>query len=204
MSRPSPTASPERAGKGGRRASPAGPANERRRDADGEAARKGVCARAPAWLHRAREVGERTPPRAREQVWGARSRRARPPPPLPPPPAPRPDPSSRVPHLHAARGSRVCARGGRPGRRVGRGGGEGARPRTARARAAAPPHGAAPEAPPTPPTRSDPRPLGTKGRSRPRLPSPRPRGPRAGSHPRTHDSQVETPSLPHRAQSGAP
>lgn len=205
---PRPPPAPNVRGEKGGRARPAGPANERRRAASsGEAARKGVCARAPGWLHRAREVGERTPPRAREQeqVWG-RAPGAR----GPLLPSLRSPPPARTPPLGylicmPPGGSRVCACGGRPGRRVGRGGGEGARPLTARARAAAPPHGAALEAPPTAPSppRSDPRPLRTKGRSRPRLPSPRPRWPRAESNPRTHDNQVETPSLPRNAPSGA-
>lgn len=206
VSRPSPTASPERAGEmagggGGRRAlqgrrmSGAGPQPARPPG-------KGVCARArlapPGARGRRAHGAQSAGAGAGAGVGGALPARAAPSSP-PSAPAPRPDPSSRVPHLHAAGGSRVCACGGRPGRRVGRGGGEGARPLTARARATAPPHGAAPEAPPTPPpgrtrARGEQRvALGPQGRSRPRPPSPRARWPRAGSNPPTHDNQVEMP-----------
>lgn len=62
------------------------------------------------------------------------------------------------------RGSRVCARGGRRGLCVGRGGGEGALPLgSARARATAPPLGADAGSPA--PSPSGPRPRGTKGRA---------------------------------------
>lgn len=216
MSPPSPTASPECEGDGcggrGGRACPSGASDEQRRAAAGEAARKGGLVRArlapPGARGRRAHGAQSAGAGAGAGVGGALPARAAPSSP-PSAPAPRPDPSSRVPHLHAAGGSRVCACGGRPGRRVGRGGGEGARPLTARTRATAPPHGAAPEAPPTPPpgrtrARGEQRvALGPQGRSRPRPPSPRPRWPRAGSNPPTHDNQVEM--LPsHTAPSRGP
>lgn len=138
-----------------RGAGPAGAAaNERRRAADGEGRQEGgLRARAQEGrLRGARGRRARFSERKSRSRWGARSRSARPrasPPSAPlPPPGP---PASRVPHLHVA-WTRECARAGARGRRVGKGGGEGALPLGgARARDCPAPRSGCRSAPPSPP-----------------------------------------------------